>query len=370
MKTTAAVLTEVGKPFEIAELELDGPKEGEVLVRYVAAGLCHSDLHLMKGDFPSRLPIVGGHEGSGVVEEVGPGVTKVKVGDHVLVSFIPSCGECRWCLTGHQNLCDLGEFLLDGQLPDGTFRFRLNGEDAGGMCAVGSFSQYGTLSQHSVIKVDESHPLERAVLASCGVPTGWGTAVNAAGVRPGDTAVVYGAGGVGINAVQGAAFAGAKNVVVVDPVAFKRDTALKLGATHAYADAQSALDAVWELTNGQGAEQAMVIVGDVDAEVVTAAFNIVGKAGTVAITAMGPWEDLSVQLPAAQLAMYQKTVKGCIFGQFNPQYDVPRLLGLYQAGKLRLDELVTREYRLEDVNQGYLDLQAGELIRGVIRFDG
>lgn len=368
MKTTAAVLTEVGKPFEIVELDLDGPKEGEVLVRYVAAGLCHSDLHLLKGDFPSRLPIVGGHEGAGIVEEVGQGVTKVKPGDHVLVSFIPSCGECRYCRTGHQNLCNLGEFLLDGQLPDGTFRFRLGDEDAGGMCSVGSFSQYGTLSQHSVIKIDESHPLDRAVLASCGVPTGWGTAVNAAGVRVGDTAVIYGSGGVGINAVQGAAAAGAKNVVVVDPVQFKRETALKLGATHAFADPDVALEAVWEMTHGQGAESAMVITGDVTPEVVTAAFNIVGKAGTVAITAMGPWEDLSIQLPAAQLAMFQKTVKGCIFGQFNPQYDVPKLLGLYQSGLLKLDELVTREYKLEEVNQGYEDLLAGKLIRGVVTF--
>ena len=368
MKTTAAVLTEVGKPFEIVELDLDGPKAGEVLVRYVAAGLCHSDLHLLKGDFPSRLPIVGGHEGAGVVEEVGPGVTKVKAGDHVLVSFIPSCGECRWCRTGRQNLCDLGEFLLDGQLPDGTFRFRLDGEDAGGMCSVGSFSQYGTLSRHSVIKIDESHPLDKAVLASCGVPTGWGTAVNAAGVTVGDTAVVYGAGGVGINAVQGAAAAGAKNVVVVDPVALKRDTALKLGATHAFGDPDAAQEAVWEMTHGQGAEKAMVITGDVSPEVVAQAFNIVGKDGTIAITAMGPWEDLSIQLPAAQLAMFQKTVKGCIFGQFNPQYDVPKLLGLYESGLLKLDELITREYKLEDVNQGYADLLAGELIRGVVRF--
>lgn len=368
MKTTAAVLTEVGKPFEIVELDLDGPKEGEVLVRYVAAGMCHSDLHLMNGDFPSRLPIVGGHEGAGVVEEVGPGVTKVRPGDHVLASFIPSCGECRSCRSGRQNLCDLGEFLLDGQLPDGTFRFRLNGEDAGGMCSVGSFSQYGTLSQHSVIKIEEHHRLDRAVLASCGVPTGWGTAVNVAGVRAGDTTVIYGAGGVGMNAVQGAAVAGAKYVVVVDPVDLKRETALKLGATHAFADADSALEAVWDMTHGQGAESSMVIVGDVNPEVVTAAFNVVGKNGTIAVTAMGPWDDLSVQLPAAQLAMFQKTVKGCIFGGLNPQFDVPRLLGLHDTGKLKLDELVTREYKLEDVNQGYQDLLAGELIRGVITF--
>ncbi|HEY4409388.1 MAG TPA: alcohol dehydrogenase catalytic domain-containing protein, partial [Acidimicrobiia bacterium] len=301
MKTNAAVLWELGKNWEIVELDLDPPKQGEVLIRYVAAGLCHSDEHLRHGDIVPRFPLVGGHEGAGIVEEVGPGVTKVEPGDHVLVSFIPSCGECRWCRTGHQNLCDLGEFLLDGQLPDGTFRFSLNGEGAGGMCSVGSFSQYGTLSQHSVIKVDESHPLDTAVLASCGVPTGWGTAVNAAGVRAGDTAVIYGSGGVGINAVQGAATAGAKHVVVVDPVAFKRETALKLGATHAFADADSAMEAVWEMTHGQGADQAMVIVGDVHPEVVTAAFNIVGKAGTIAITAMGPWDELSIQLPAAQL---------------------------------------------------------------------
>ncbi|GAB2459314.1 NDMA-dependent alcohol dehydrogenase [Jatrophihabitans fulvus] len=368
MKTRAAVLTEVGAPFELLDLDLEGPRGGEVLIRYVAAGLCHSDLHLRKGDFPSRLPIVGGHEGAGIVEEVGHGVSKVKAGDHVLVSFIPSCGECRWCRTGQQNLCNLGEFLLDGQLPDGTFRFSVDGVDAGGMCSVGSFSEYGTLSQHSVIKIDESHPLDRAVLASCGVPTGWGTAVNAAGVGVGDTAVIYGCGGVGINAVQGAAAAGARHVVVVDPVAFKRDTAMKLGATHTFADADSALEAVWELTHGEGADQAMVIVGDVDPAVVTSAFTVVGKGGTVAITAMGAWDDLSIQLPAAQLAMFQKTVKGCIFGQFSPQYDVPRLLGLYQAGQLKLDELVTREYTLEQVNQGYDDLLAGELIRGVIRF--
>jgi S-(hydroxymethyl)glutathione dehydrogenase/alcohol dehydrogenase len=369
MKTTAAVLTEVGKPFEIVELDLEGPRQGEVLVRYVAAGLCHSDLHLMKGDFPSRLPIVAGHEGAGVVEEVGPGVTKVKPGDHILVSFIPSCGNCRWCRTGHQNLCDLGEHLLDGQLPDGTFRFSLNGEGVGGMCSVGSFSQFGTLSEHSVVKIADSLPLDRAVLASCGVPTGWGTAVNAAGVRPGDTAVVFGSGGVGVNAVQGAAAAGAKNVVVVDPVDLKREIALKVGATHAFADAGEAHEAVWAMTHGEGAEAAMVTVGDIEPDVVTAAFNIVGKAGTVVITAMGAWEDLSIQLPAAQLAMYQKTIKGCIFGQFNPQYDVPRLLGLYEAGQLKLDELVTTEYRLEDVNRGYEDLVAGKLIRGVVRFE-
>ena len=366
MKTKAAVMTEVGKPFELVELELDGPREGEVLVRYVAAGLCHSDLHLLKGDFPSRLPIIGGHEGAGVVEEVGPGVTKFQAGDHVLASFIPSCGNCRYCHTGRQNLCDLGAILLDGQLPDGTFRFHLGSEDVGGMCSVGTFSQYATVSQHSLVKIDEWLPLEKAVLVSCGVPTGWGTAVNGGNIRPGDTTVIYGAGGVGMNAVQAAVQCGAKNVVVVDPQDFKRETALKFGATDVFADAGEAHETVVELTRGQGADQALVIVGNLTEKVVLAAFHVVGKGGTIVVTGMGDFEELSVQIPGVQLALWEKTIKGSLFGSFNPQYDIPRLLGLYQSGHLKLDELITREYTLEQVNEGYRDLVAGQLIRGVV----
>ncbi|MFQ6227042.1 NDMA-dependent alcohol dehydrogenase [Nocardia sp. NPDC002869] len=366
MKTRAAILTGVDQPFEIVELELDGPKEHEVLVRYVAAGLCHSDLHLARGDFPSRLPIIGGHEGAGVIEEVGPGVTKVRPGDHVLTSFIPSCGQCRYCLTGRANLCDLGAILLDGQLPDGTFRARLGSEEVGAMCSVGSFAQYGTLSEHSVVKIDQSLPLEKAVLASCGVPTGWGSAVNTGNVRPGDTTVIYGSGGVGINAVQGAAAAGARNVVVIDPQELKRDTAMKLGATHAFADAETATEAVIELTRGQGADQAIVLVGHLHEDIIRSAFDIVGKGGTIVITGMGVFEAPTIQLPGVELSLWEKNVKGSLFGSLNPQHDINRLLGLYQAGRLELDALVTREYSLAEVNEGYADLLAGKLIRGVM----
>ncbi|AGL28532.1 Putative zinc-type alcohol dehydrogenase AdhD (aldehyde reductase) [Mycobacterium tuberculosis CAS/NITR204] len=198
MKTTAAVLFEAGKPFELMELDLDGPGPGEVLVKYTAAGLCHSDLHLTDGDLPPRFPIVGGHEGSGVIEEVGAGVTRVKPGDHVVCSFIPNCGTCRYCCTGRQNLCDMGATILEGCMPDGSFRFHSQGTDFGAMCMLGTFAERATVSQHSVVKVDDWLPLETAVLVGCGVPSGWGTAVNAGNLRAGDTAVIYGVGGLGI----------------------------------------------------------------------------------------------------------------------------------------------------------------------------
>src|ERR1700742_2343619 len=240
VKTKAAVLVDAGKPFEIMELELDGPRAGEVLIRYTAAGLCHSDLHLTEGDLTPRFPIVGGHEGAGIIEEVGAGGTKVKPGAHVVCSFIPNCGGGRYCATGRASLCDMGATILEGSFPDGSFRFHAGGTDYGQMCMLGTFAEYSTISQHSVVKVDPSLSLETAVLVGCGVPTGWGTAVYAGDVRAGDTVVIYGIGGIGINAVQGATHAGAKNVVVVDPLDLKRSSALQFGVPHAFADAAAA----------------------------------------------------------------------------------------------------------------------------------
>ena len=366
MKVKAAVLHDVKTPFEITELDLDGPGPGEVLIHYVAAGLCHSDLHLTEGDLTPRFPCVGGHEGAGIIEEVGPGVTKVKPGDHVVCSFIPNCGHCRYCSTGHQSLCDLGATILVGSFPDGSFRFHSGGTDYGQMCMVGTFAEYATISEHSVVKVDESLPLETAVLVGCGVPTGWGTAVYAGNVRAGDTVVIYGIGGIGINSVQGAKHAGAKHVVVVDPLEFKRDTAMKLGATHAFADAASAQAAVVELTRGQMADQALVTVGVVDEEVVSSAFDVVGKGGVVVVTGLADPAKLTVHVSGGVLTLFEKTIKGSLFGSGNPQRDILKMLDLYQAGTLKLDELVTSRYTLEEVNQGYADLVAGKNIRGVI----
>lgn len=366
MKTKAAVLLEPGKPFEIMELDLDGPGVGEVLIKYTAAGLCHSDLHLTDGDLPPRYPIVGGHEGSGIIEEVGPGVTKVKPGDHVVCSFIPNCGTCRYCATGRSNLCDMGATILEGCMSDGSFRFHGNGLDFGAMCMLGTFSERATISQHSVVKIDDWLPLETAVLVGCGVPSGWGTAVYAGGVRAGDSVIIYGIGGLGINAVQGAVYAGAKNVLVVDPLEFKRNEALKFGATHAFADAASAQETLTELTWGQGADQALILVGTVDEDVVAAATAAIGKGGTVVITGLADPSKLTVHVSGTDLTLNQKTIKGSLFGSANPQYDIVKLLRLYNAGQLKLDELITTTYTLDQVNEGYQDLRDGKNIRGVI----
>lgn len=369
MKTKAAVLLDVGKPFEIMELDLDGPKEGEVLIKYTAAGLCHSDLHLTDGDLSPRFPMVGGHEGSGIIEEIGPGVTKVSPGDHVVCSFIPNCGTCRYCSTGRQSLCDMGATILEGSLPDGTFRFHNGSDDLGGMCMLGTFSERSTISQHSVVKVDDWLPLDKAVLVGCGVPTGWGAAVYTGNVRAGDTVVIYGIGGIGINSVQGAVHAGAKHVIVVDPVQLKRDTAIQFGASHAFASAAEAQEKITELTWGQGADAAIVTVGTVDEDVVSAAIASLGKGGSAIIVGLASPEKFTVHWPGIDLTLNEKSIKGSLFGSANPQYDIVRLLRLYDAGQLKLDELVTSSYTLEQVNEGYQDLRNGKNIRGVIVHD-
>ncbi len=369
MKTTAAVLHGPHQDFEIMELDLDGPRQGEVLIRFAAAGLCHSDLHLIDGELEPRFPIVGGHEGAGVVEEVGPGVTRVEPGDHVVCSFIPSCGRCRYCSTGHQNLCEMGATILQGNLPDGTFRFHHQGTDIGGMCMLGVFSERATVSEFSVVKIDPWLPLRPASLVGCGVTTGWGTANYAGEVRAGDSVIIYGAGGIGMNAVQGARHAGAKDILVVDPVEFKRTTAVEFGATHTFADARAAAAKLDELTWGKGADAALITVGVTDEQVIKDAFKAVGKGGRVVITSLVDARKTTMALSAGIATLYEKTVTGALFGSANPQYDIVRLLRLYDAGQIKLDELITAEYKLEDVNQGYRDMREGKNIRGIIVFD-
>ena len=366
MKSTAAVLTGKTDRWDIVELDLDAPRDGEVLVRFVAAGLCHSDEHARRGEFVPRLPMIGGHEGAGVIEAVGPGVDDLVVGDHVVCSFIPACGKCRYCSTGRQNLCDLGRFALDGCQVDGTFRAHAGGEDFGLMCLVGSFSQYGVLSQHSVVKIPDHIPLETAVLVGCGVPTGWGAAVRTGGVKPGDTVAIYGIGGIGINAVQGARAAGARFVVAVDPVESKRAAALKLGATHAVADAAAAQELVTEISWGAGADVSIVTTGVVDAETTAAAFNVLGKSGVEVVVGLSSMDSLNVQVPGFFLINWERQIRGSLFGSSNPRHDIPALLNLYEDGSLHLDELITSRYRLEDINQGYADLEAGQNIRGIV----
>jgi len=369
MKTKAAVLRKVGSPFEIVELDLDPPKAGEVLIRYVAAGLCHSDEHLRHGDIVPRFPVVGGHEGAGIIEEVGPGVTRLKPGDHVICSFLPVCGHCRWCSTGKSNLCDQGATILDGVMTDGTYRFHKDGEDYGGMCMLGTFSEFSVISENSAVKVDDDLPLDVVVLIGCGVPTGWGSAVHAAQTEPGDTIAIYGIGGIGINSVQGAALAGARNVVAIDPLPNKREMAEKLGATHSCETAEEAQELITQLTNGVGADKAIVTVGVVESAVVTSAFNAIRKGGTVVVTGLADPSKTTIELPGALLTLFEKTIKGSLFGSGDPFHDIPKMVELYQSGDLKLDELVTKTYTLEEVNEGYDDLVAGKNIRGVIKYD-
>jgi alcohol dehydrogenase (nicotinoprotein) len=362
MKTRAAVLRKHDGPWEIEEIDLDDPKEGEVVVRFMAAGLCHSDEHVRAG-LRARLPMVGGHEGAGVVEAVGPGVTRVAEGDHVAASFIPVCGTCRYCSTGHQNLCDAGLNAGTGLLRDGTFRFHSGDDDMGGMCVLGTFSQRAVVSEWSCVKIEPDLPFELAALVSCGVTTGWCSAVYAAGVKPGDTVVIFGIGGVGINAVQGASFAGAKHVIAIDPVEFKLEMARMLGATHTTTSPAEAHQLVVDLTRGQLADHAILTVGEMNTEVVQQAVNMVGKTSQVTMTGVGDYE---MQLPGNILILYQRRIQGACFGGANPLYDIPKILGLYRTGDIKLDELITRRYRLEQINDGFRDMMDGKNVRGVI----
>jgi len=367
MKTKAAIVYEQpSKRIEIEELDLDGPKDGEVLIRYTHAGLCHSDLHIVHADLPARMPMVLGHEGAGIIEEVGVGVTRVAPGDHVVCSFIPNCGVCRYCATGRQSICDMGATILEGYLPGPRFPMTGPRGQYGAMCMIGTFSQYGVISQNSAVKVDDDLPLDKAVLVGCGVPTGWGSAVNTANVAPGDTVAVYGIGGIGINAVQGARYAGAKNVVAIDPLENKREKAMELGATHAFATAAEAQAAIAEMTRGQMADSAILTVDLMTAEVVAAGFDAIGKGGTVVVTGLNKLEIPTVTLSGSVLTLFRKSVKGSLFGDCNPTTDIPKILGLYQAGDLKLDEIITRTYTLDEVNEGYDDLLAGKNVRGVI----
>jgi alcohol dehydrogenase (nicotinoprotein) len=366
MKSQAAVLYEAGKPFEIEELEVVAPAESEVLVRYDYSGLCHSDLHMVRGHLPFRAPMVFGHEGAGEVLEVGVKVTNVNVGDKFVASFFPVCGRCRWCATGNSRLCDLGAHGLDGFLPGGRFPFTGKNGDYGAMMTVGTFAQYATVHENSLIPIDDDLPLDKAALVGCGVPTGWGSAVNSANVRPGDTVVIYGIGGIGINAVQGAAYAGAQHLIAVDPVPLKQEAAKRLGATHAVGSAAEAQTLVTELTRGVGADATIITIGDLTAQAVSDAAEATSKGGTIVITSMGQYEDNTIELSGVQLALWSKRIQGSLYGGCNPVYDIPKLLSLYRSGHVKLDELITQTYSLEQVNQGYEDLENHQNIRGVI----
>jgi S-(hydroxymethyl)glutathione dehydrogenase/alcohol dehydrogenase len=365
----------------VEEVELGAPRKGEVLVQLKAAGMCHSDEHLVTGGLfaPPEvveevgrgfLPMIGGHEGAGVVVEVGEGVDKLSPGDHVAASFIPSCGDCHFCNTGRKNLCDTGAFLFGpGMLRDQVDRHHARDKAVWTFCKLGTFAEHMLVSETSLVKIDEDVPFSPAALVSCGVATGWGSVVNAAEVRAGETVVVIGVGGVGINSVQAARIAGAARVIAVDPVEFKREMAQEFGATHTVKSMEEALPLVTDLTIGRLADKVIITVGEPEGEMIAPAMALVSKAGTLVMTAVASMAQIDTQLSLFDLTMFNKRIQGSIFGSGNPQDAIPELLNLYRLGKLRLDELVTRTYSLDQINEGYQDMRDGKNIRGVITFD-
>ena len=368
VRTKAAVLWELGGKWEVGEVDLDPPHADEVMIKLTASGLCHSDYHLVTGDIPVGLPYVGGHEGAGVVVEVGPGVTDVAVGDSVVLSFLPACGKCSYCARGMTNLCDLGAHIIQGPQLDGTYRFHSKGQGLGQMCLLGTFSEYTVVPMASVVKVDPSTPLDKAAVIGCSVPTGFGSVVRTAGIRPGDAVVIMGVGGIGANAVQGAKSAGARHIVAIDPVEFKRDQAKIFGATHSVPDVPAAQALVSELTRGQMADACIITTDVAESGYVAEALSLVGKRGKVVVTAIGHPTELTIGGSLFELTLYEKSIHGSLFGSSNPRHDIPRYLEMYNLGELMLDELVTREYTLDDINKGYQDMLDGRNIRGVIRF--
>lgn len=364
----AAVLRELPGPWSVENLEISAPKRGEVLVELKAAGLCHSDDHHRQNDLPlANLPAIVGHEGAGVVIAIGEGVYDLEVGDHVVASFIPACGKCKWCSLGMQNLCDYGRYILEGTQIDGTFRITdKDGKGVATAAMLGTFSNYQIMDQTSLIKIDKDIPFPIAAIVACGVPTGFGSARNMADVQPGDIVVVMGIGGIGMNAVQGAAIAGARRVIAVDPVDYKRQRALEFGATDAVATIEEAEALAKSLTNGQGADSAIVTVGVAKSEHVAQAYNAVRKGGTVVLTALGNVNETLTGINMFDLAMMQKRIQGNVYGGWSPRVAVPMLLDLYRDKKLKLDELITRTYKIDEINEAYDDMRSGKNIRGVI----
>ena len=368
MKTQAAVLWEIGSPYKIETIDLKGPNPYEVTVELAASGLCHSDDHTVTGDVPCPLPIIGGHEGAGVVTEVGSEVVGLKKGDHVLLHPVPNCGKCRWCVTGRANLCDMNAFALTGHAPDGAFRRELDGVGIGAYCQLGTFSPVTTVSQTQVVKIDSDIPLDVAALIGCGVTTGVGAATKVGKVQPGDVVVVIGVGGVGMNAVQGARIAGASTIIAIDPKPFRREQSTKFGAHLTFESISAAEEPLRELTRGVMADVVIVTVGVMHGDLLTPTMGLVSKGGTCVLTSVTPIAEATADVNLFDLAMSNKQIRGHVFGEANPREDFRRLISMYRAGDLLLDDLITNRYSLDAINDGYAAMHDGTNVRGVITY--
>jgi NDMA-dependent alcohol dehydrogenase len=368
VQTKGAVLRGVHEPWLIEEIEMGAPRSHEVTVQLAACGLCHSDAHIVSGDQPvGHWPVLGGHEAAGTIVDIGPDAEKYKVGDRVVLSAIPSCGQCPPCLRGYGSLCDEGYRAASGEaITDNTYRAKAGDDELASFCCIGGFAPYTTVHEWSLVKVEKDIPLELAALLGCGVPTGWGAAVHVAQVRPGDTAVVIGLGGVGASALLGVVHAGAERAIVVDTAESKREWAFELGATHFFTSIEEATLAIREETWARMADEVIIVPARMEGWMIQAALDMTGKMGTVAAVAAGAVTPLDMQVNIAQLRGYQKSIKGVLQGGRSPKADITTLIHLYVAGKLPLEKLVTARYKLEDINQGYQDMVDGKNLRGLL----
>ncbi len=361
----AAVLKELNRPIVVEDVDFEGPRAGEVLVKVAATGVCHSCYHAVTGNLSVPLPTVLGDEGAGIVEEVGSGVTLVQPGDHVILSWAPSCGHCIYCTQGYPAVCLTASRIRKGHMADGTTRYSTNGEPVYHFANISSFAEYTVIAEESAIPIEKDIPLDKAALVGCSVTTGVCAVTNTARVRPGSSVAVFGVGGIGLNVVQGALLAGAERIIAIDLIDSKLEMAEQLGATHTInAGETDPVEGVHALTDGLGAEYAFEAIGT-KATYEQAVRSIRSRGKAVWIGAP-PLEPLS--LDAGVVFWGEKTIMGSNYGSARPRYDMPRLLALYKAGRLKLDELVTRTYELEQINDAFDDMLQGKLARGLIRF--
>lgn len=367
--TTAAVLTGVDTPLEIRDdIDVAAPGLGEVRIKIGASGVCHSDLSVLNGTIPMPTPIVLGHEGAGTVLEVGDGVADVQVGDHVVLSFVPNCRNCYFCNRGQGFLCEKSAMAVMGGLLDGTTRLTSQGAPLHQMAMLGTFGEEAIVPEVSMVKIDPSVPLKVAALIGCGVLTGVGAAINTASIREGDTVAIIGCGGVGLNVIQGAQIAGAGEIIAIDTFDSKLEMARKFGATQTVKvgedDPASVITAA---TGGRLADVTFEVIGLKDT--IMQALALTRNGGECILVGV-PRMDAILEIPAAfEFLYFNKTIKGCWYGSSNVHEDVPKLLAFYKDGKLKLDELISREIGVGDVNEAFEAMQSGEVARSVITYE-
>jgi S-(hydroxymethyl)glutathione dehydrogenase / alcohol dehydrogenase len=357
----AAILYEYAQPLVIEDVNLSPPQHGEVMIRLRASGICHSDVNIVRGEAKASLPVVLGHEASGIVEEVGPGVRELRQGDPVAVTLVRSCGRCFYCVRGHPNDCE-GTHPLNSETRITT----PHGKPINQGINVAGFAEYVVTDQSQVIKLPLSMPLEAAAVLGCAVITGIGAVVNTARVEAGSNVVVIGLGGVGINAIQGAVLVGARRVIAVDLLDTKLEFAKQFGATHTInARNEDAVEAIRELTNGRGADYVFVTVGNQNA--VAESFSMIRKRGTIVLIGL-LGDDGTAPLPVSKTVLNEFLVRGSFMGSSRPGEDIPQIIDLYLQGRLKLDELVTAKYPIEKINDAIESMERGEAIRNLIVF--